>query len=104
MLSEHHASISGKHGEDYSKTPPFHPDAEYPEYPFAKSQRGDANPAYRAVREALAGLGLDREHFGAATWNPLGSIQLSLPPQQSTEVNHVASQLSVAVGAAAASF
>ena len=38
------------------------------------------------------------------TWNPLASIQLSLPPQQSAEVNHIALQLSVAIGAAAASF
>jgi type IV pilus assembly protein PilM len=38
------------------------------------------------------------------TWNPLASIQLSLPPQQSAEVEHIASQLSVAIGAAAGSF
>jgi Tfp pilus assembly PilM family ATPase len=36
------------------------------------------------------------------TWNPLSFLQVSLPPQQMTEVEHVASQLGVAVGAALA--
>jgi len=36
------------------------------------------------------------------TWNPLGTIKLSLPPQQSAEINQIAAQLSVAIGAAAA--
>lgn len=37
-------------------------------------------------------------------WNPLGPFQLSLPPQQVGEVEQVASQLSVAVGAALGAF
>jgi Tfp pilus assembly PilM family ATPase len=36
------------------------------------------------------------------TWNPLSFLQVSLPPQQMAEVEHVASQLGVAVGAALA--
>ena len=36
------------------------------------------------------------------TWNPLNFLQLSLPPQQAGEVEHVAPQLAVAVGAALA--
>jgi type IV pilus assembly protein PilM len=35
-------------------------------------------------------------------WNPVTSLQLSLPPQQTAEIDHVAPQLSVAVGAALA--
>jgi type IV pilus assembly protein PilM len=37
-------------------------------------------------------------------WNPLSFLQLSLPPQQMAEVEQVAPQLSVAVGAALATF
>ena len=36
------------------------------------------------------------------TWNPLSFLQVSLPPQQMAEVEHVALQLGVAVGAALA--
>ena len=38
------------------------------------------------------------------TWNPLNSIQMALPPQQTGEIEQVAPQLSVAVGAALAAF
>jgi len=38
------------------------------------------------------------------TWNPLNFLQMSLPPQQTGEIEHVAPQLSVAVGAALAAF
>ena len=37
-------------------------------------------------------------------WNPLSFLQLSLPPQQAAEVDHVAPQLAVAVGAGVAAF
>jgi len=37
-------------------------------------------------------------------WNPLGFLQLALPPQQTAELEHVAPQLAVAVGVAAAAF
>jgi type IV pilus assembly protein PilM len=33
-------------------------------------------------------------------WNPLSSVRLALPPQQAVEVEHVAPQLGVALGAA----
>jgi type IV pilus assembly protein PilM len=36
------------------------------------------------------------------TWNPTGFLQLALPGQQSVEIEHVGSQLTVAVGAALA--
>jgi type IV pilus assembly protein PilM len=38
------------------------------------------------------------------TWNPLNSVEVMLPPQQTGEIEHVAPQLSVAVGAALAAF
>jgi type IV pilus assembly protein PilM len=37
-------------------------------------------------------------------WNPLSFMELALPPQQAAEVDHVAPQLAVAVGAALAGF
>ncbi|MFH0908154.1 MAG: DUF362 domain-containing protein [bacterium] len=74
MLSAHHVSISGKHGVDYPKAPPFHPHAVYPEYPFRNHRSPEPNPAYEGVRDALSGLGLDRERYGTASWNPLGSL------------------------------
>jgi type IV pilus assembly protein PilM len=37
-------------------------------------------------------------------WNPLTFLQLALPPQQTAELDQVAAQLSVAVGAALATF
>jgi type IV pilus assembly protein PilM len=38
------------------------------------------------------------------TWNPTASVQLALPGQQSVEIEHVGSQLSVAIGVALAAF
>jgi type IV pilus assembly protein PilM len=38
------------------------------------------------------------------TWNPLSFMEMALPPQQSAQVEQVASQLTVAVGAAIAAF
>lgn len=38
------------------------------------------------------------------TWDPLGSLELALPPQQAAEIEQVAPQLAVAIGAAAATF
>ena len=37
-------------------------------------------------------------------WNPTAAVKLSLSPQQMTEVEQVAGQLAVALGAATASF
>ncbi|HWI56900.1 MAG TPA: pilus assembly protein PilM [Bacillota bacterium] len=37
-------------------------------------------------------------------WNPLSFLQAELPPQQTAEMDHVAPQLAVAVGAALAAF
>lgn len=37
-------------------------------------------------------------------WNPVNSLESALPPQQAAEIEHVAPQLTVAVGAALAAF
>ena len=57
--------------------PPFHPGAAYPELaPLLGARCGEAPPntVYAAARAALAALGLDAEHFGSASWNPLGAL------------------------------
>jgi len=38
------------------------------------------------------------------TWNPLSFLQMALPPEQASEVDSIASQLTVAVGSAMAAF
>jgi type IV pilus assembly protein PilM len=38
------------------------------------------------------------------SWNPLSFLEVNLPPQQAAEIEHVAPQLAVAVGAAVAAF
>jgi Tfp pilus assembly PilM family ATPase len=37
-------------------------------------------------------------------WNPASFLQMALPPQQTTEIDVVAPQLTVAIGAALAAF
>lgn len=56
-------------------SPPFHPSARYPEYPFSDAETSDhPNPVYDAVRQSLALLGLDAENYGKPGWNPLGQL------------------------------
>lgn len=50
----------------------FRPSDVYPENPFPEFVAEKTNSAYAAVRAALVGLGLDKEHYGSAVWNPLG--------------------------------
>lgn len=38
------------------------------------------------------------------SWNPVGFLEVALPPQQAAELDHVAPQLAVAVGAGTAAF
>jgi uncharacterized protein (DUF362 family) len=49
----------------------FSPSKQYPEYAFRETS--SENLVYDAVRGLLAGMGLDREHFGGPDWNPLGA-------------------------------
>jgi len=58
----------------YPRTPPYHPDHAYPEYPFGEHVSSEANAAYEAVRETLRLLGLDAGRYGTSDWNPLGEI------------------------------
>jgi hypothetical protein len=37
-------------------------------------------------------------------WNPAAALQVGLPPAQAAEIEHVASQLTVALGTAATAF
>lgn len=51
----------------------FRPDAAYPEYPFNDSTISwDQNAVYDGVRRLLRVSGLDEEHYGLPSWNPLG--------------------------------
>lgn len=52
---------------------PFHPDAEFPEYPF-KGAVGQGNRVYRMVRSLLQDLQLDSRRSGSPEWNPLGDL------------------------------
>ena len=54
-------------------SPPFSPGERYPEYPF-QSIAATPNHVYALVRDCLRRLGLDPEHFGSKSWNPLGGI------------------------------
>lgn len=75
MLSPHTVAVYQTQRETrYPRTPPYHPDRAYPEYPFGQRVSGEPNAAYEAVREALHLLGLDRERYGTPDWNPLGEV------------------------------
>lgn len=65
------ARCEGSARQDYPEFP-FAPDAIFPEFPA--DQVGPPNSVYAAVRRALYLLGLDRDHYGTAQWNPLGQI------------------------------
>ena len=56
----------------YPVVAPFHPDARYPEAPFAEVSP-DPNPAFEAVRRTLRVAGLDADRYGSAEWNPMGT-------------------------------
>ena len=64
----------------------YAPSRKYPEYPWddvpgekaaafeAGRDGGYTNHIYDMVRSCLYGYGLDRGHFGAKEWNPLGEV------------------------------
>lgn len=51
----------------------YSPDERFPEYRYKHISAGK-NPVYRAVRDCFVQAGLDREHLGGASWNPLGGF------------------------------
>ena len=57
----------------YPAVPPFHPGTLLPECPFPETA-GEPNAVYAAVRECFRLAGLDRDAFGTARWNPLGTF------------------------------
>lgn len=47
--------------------PPFHPGEHFPELEMKEIDR--RNKVYGLIREALYGLGMDRDNFGTRKWN-----------------------------------
>jgi uncharacterized protein (DUF362 family) len=71
-LSDLTVAVKKDEGLDYCRDAPFHPYERYPEYPFEET--GERNDVYGAFRELLHGLGMDRDRYGTAAWDPLGTI------------------------------
>lgn len=65
-------AILKNEGLDYCRDAPFHPPEKYPEYPFEDVSPG--NDTYAAVRQLLFTMGMDPEHYGTPSWNPLGTL------------------------------
>ena len=53
---------------------PYLPSEAYPEHRQARIEIGGANHVYNGVRNTLADLGLDADHFGLHEWNPFGAF------------------------------
>jgi uncharacterized protein (DUF362 family) len=58
----------------YPERAPFHPSAQYPEYPFSSCISREPNLVYDGVRRLLRILQLDASAFGTRNWNPLGQL------------------------------
>jgi len=58
----------------YPDEAPYHPDTNYPEYPFNGNISIKPNYAYNGVRQLLHALELDNDHFDTPQWNPLGYL------------------------------
>jgi len=72
------ALIADQQGVSYP-LPPYSPHELFPEYSWRRdaigsSQSNASTDVYGMVRTAFFLLGLDREHFGTASWNPLSAI------------------------------
>jgi uncharacterized protein (DUF362 family) len=52
---------------------PFHPDKNYPEYPFG-SISSAPNKVYEMVRDSLRLMRFDIKHFDTPIWNPFGEF------------------------------
>ena len=57
----------------YPDEPPYSPGIKYPEYSLRDISQQE-NHVYDAVRETLELLGMDRNNFDTARWNPFGEI------------------------------
>ncbi len=58
----------------YPEASPFDPSVPFPENPSNDHIHAKPNPVYEAVRWVLERLGLDREHQGTVSWNPLSDL------------------------------
>ncbi len=58
--------------DEYKFNPPFNPPENYPEYPFSGIDQDNA--VYKAFRDILIMLELDKKHFDTKQWNPLGEF------------------------------
>jgi uncharacterized protein (DUF362 family) len=73
LVSEKTRTISILHNPQLAYPEPdeyFSPDEAFPEYRFRQLAK-KPNAVYRAVRQCLAGAGLDEANFGTPAWNPL---------------------------------
>lgn len=53
----------------------FNPSSLYPEYPWGNEDVSSIpNDVYDMLRNALYGMGYDKENFGKKNWNPLGDL------------------------------
>lgn len=83
----------------YPDKPPYNPDKYYPEYPFefdinSFDEQEYKNPVYDNVRMLLYDMGLDKENFGLACWNPFGEYikpgdTVLLKPNLVLHQNHI---------------
>jgi len=73
MLKQHEVVVRQVSKPVYPEQSPFHPDQPYAEYDFGKVG-SERNVIYEAVRNCLYMAGLDCEHFGQSSWNPLKGL------------------------------
>ncbi len=59
----------------YPKIPPFHPSEVFPEYQFNEISE-ERNHVYKAVRNLLYLMDLDKENYNTTNWNPFSGIIL----------------------------
>lgn len=50
----------------------YSPSKMYPEYPFRNDVKSKSNLVYDSIREMFYDMGLDSNHYGTSSWNPLG--------------------------------
>ncbi len=74
MLEKNFVGIYLQKGADYPKRPPFFPPHIYPEYPFDFKETDPENKVYESIRNLFFVLGMDRENFNTAYWNPFRGL------------------------------
>jgi uncharacterized protein (DUF362 family) len=59
---------------EYPTVYPYHPQFNFPEYPFKGHVSAQPNYVYEALRKLFYILGYDLRNYGTENWNPLGEI------------------------------